>query len=63
MDAYDDDNVYYTNGSFTPKATACARFAEGEEARRDLVRKFAEMGKNRLKGLLIRNSLILKEAR
>jgi RHS repeat-associated protein len=37
--AYQDENAYYTNGSFTPKATANARFEEGEEAGRELVRK------------------------
>jgi RHS repeat-associated protein len=39
MDAYKDQNVYYTNGSFTPKATASARFSEGVKSAQDLIKK------------------------
>ena len=48
MDEYKDRNAYYTNGSFTPEASASARFKEGEEAGRDLVRKLND-GKIKLK--------------
>jgi len=39
MSAYKDDNAYYTNGSHTPKATANARFTEGQKAGADLIAK------------------------
>ncbi|MBI3138420.1 MAG: hypothetical protein HYZ15_07535 [Sphingobacteriales bacterium] len=39
MDAYDDQNTYYTNGSFTPLATASARFTEGAKAGVELIKK------------------------
>ena len=39
MEAYSDNNTYYTNGSFTPQSTASTRFKEGEKAAKDLVTK------------------------
>lgn len=48
MDAYQDDNVVYTNGSFTPKATANARYNEGMKAAEDLIAKL-ESGEITLK--------------
>lgn len=39
MGEYKDKNVFYTNGSFTPKATASARFTEGAKAGADLIAK------------------------
>ena len=46
--AYKDENSYYTNGSFTPKATASARFNEGLKAGADLITKL-ESGEITLK--------------
>lgn len=39
MEAYKDKNVLYTNGSFTPKATANTRYIEGMKAAEDLIAK------------------------
>ncbi len=39
MDKYDDHEAYYTNGSFTPLATASTRFDEGKQAGADLINK------------------------
>lgn len=39
MKHYNDANAYYTNGSFTPMATANARFKEGELAGQQLLKK------------------------
>ncbi|GEP93834.1 hypothetical protein CCY01nite_00940 [Chitinophaga cymbidii] len=39
MNEYKDKNSYYTNGSFTPKASASARFKSGEEAGLELISK------------------------
>ena len=44
MEAYKDKNAYYTNGSFTPQATASARFNEGAKAGADLIAQL-ESGK------------------
>jgi len=46
--AYKDENAYYTNGSFTPKATASARYNEGMKAAEDLIAKL-EAGEITLK--------------
>ncbi|HEV8286375.1 MAG TPA: DUF6443 domain-containing protein [Chitinophagaceae bacterium] len=46
--AYNDKNAYYTNGSFTPRATASARFKEGEKAGEELIEKL-ESGEITLK--------------
>lgn len=48
MEAYKDKNVLYTNGSFTPKATANARYNEGMKAAEDLIAKL-EAGEVTLK--------------
>ncbi|HEX2847229.1 MAG TPA: RHS repeat-associated core domain-containing protein, partial [Chitinophagaceae bacterium] len=48
MEAYNDKNVLYTNGSFTPKATADARYKEGTKAAEDLIAKL-EKGEVTLK--------------
>ncbi len=45
---YDDENAYYTNGSFTPNATADARLEEGKKAAEDLIAKL-ESGEITLK--------------
>jgi RHS repeat-associated protein len=37
IDAYRDENAYYTNGSFSPKATASSRFNAGLNAGLDLI--------------------------
>ncbi|TXJ27501.1 MAG: hypothetical protein E6Q24_08130 [Chitinophagaceae bacterium] len=37
--AYNDENAYYTNGSFTPRATANTRYKEGMKAAEDLIAK------------------------
>ncbi len=39
MKAFSDGNAYYTNGSFTPKSTASARYSEGLKAGKDLIEK------------------------
>ncbi|OJW32541.1 MAG: hypothetical protein BGO54_19345 [Sphingobacteriales bacterium 46-32] len=36
---FENEKAYYTNGSFTPKATADARYAEGAEAGAELIAK------------------------
>jgi RHS repeat-associated protein len=39
MNAYNDKNAYYTNGSFTPESEANTRFSEGAKAGQDLIKK------------------------
>jgi RHS repeat-associated protein len=46
--AYKDENSYYTNGSFTPKSSANARFTDGAKAGADLIAKL-ESGEITLK--------------
>src|SRR5690349_15995924 len=48
MRAYSEENVPYTNGSFTPKSTAGARFSEGAKAGADLIARL-ESGQTTLK--------------
>lgn len=39
MNAYEDENAFYTNGSFTPKSSASGRFNEGQKAGANLIAK------------------------
>jgi RHS repeat-associated protein len=39
MEEYKDRNTYYTNGSFTPRSEAGARFNEGAKAGNELIKK------------------------